>query len=127
MQNVIISLNCKDSWRWILTEDDNFKVKDLALLVDDVCLRVQNTTQETLWNKLAPKKVNVFVWRVLHERTPVRVELDKRGIELDSILCPCCDDSVELCDQSLVMCNAAKSLTLDLVAIGNMDSRVLHF
>ncbi|GJY92130.1 glutathione S-transferase T3-like protein [Tanacetum coccineum] len=99
-----------DSWRWNLIEDGNFKIKDLAFMVDDICLHVGNTTQETLWNKLAPKKVNVFIWRVLHGRIPVRVELDKRGIELDSILCPCCDDSVESCDHSLVTCNVAKGV-----------------
>ncbi|GJT13183.1 putative ribonuclease H protein [Tanacetum coccineum] len=37
-------------------------------------------------------------------------ELDKRGIDLDSLLCPCCDDSVESCDHSLVTCNVAKSV-----------------
>ena len=56
LQNVILSLDCRDSWRWNLSEDCNFKVKYLAFMVDDVCLRVGNTTQETLWNKLAPKR-----------------------------------------------------------------------
>ncbi|GJY92501.1 RNA-directed DNA polymerase, eukaryota [Tanacetum coccineum] len=91
-------------------EDGNFNVKDLAFMVYDICLHVGNTTQKTLWNKLAPKKVNVFIWRVLHGRISVRVELDKRGIELDSILCPCCDDSLESYDHCLVTCNVAKTV-----------------
>ncbi|GJY90539.1 RNA-directed DNA polymerase, eukaryota, reverse transcriptase zinc-binding domain protein [Tanacetum coccineum] len=99
-----------ESWHWNFSEDDNFKVKDLTFVLDDIYLRVGNKTQDTLWNKLAPKKVNVFVWRVLHGRIPIRVELDKRGVELDSILCPCCDESLESCDHSLVMCNVAKSV-----------------
>ncbi|GKD20615.1 RNA-directed DNA polymerase, eukaryota, reverse transcriptase zinc-binding domain protein [Tanacetum coccineum] len=87
--------------RWNLTQDEdgNFKVKELAFMVDDVCLSVGNTTQ-----------VNVFVWRVLHGRILVCVKLDKIGIDLDSLLCPCCDDSVESCDHSLVTCNVAKSV-----------------
>ncbi|GJU60508.1 reverse transcriptase domain, reverse transcriptase zinc-binding domain protein, partial [Tanacetum coccineum] len=122
LQNVILTLNCKDSWRWNLTQDEdgNFKVKDLAFMVDDVCLSVGNTTQ-----------VNVFVWRVLHGRILVCVKLDKIGIDLDSLLCPCCDDSVESCDHSLVTCNVAKSwecgcsfLLKSFVAIGNMDNRL---
>ncbi|GJS08702.1 RNA-directed DNA polymerase, eukaryota, reverse transcriptase zinc-binding domain protein [Tanacetum coccineum] len=73
----------RDSWRWNLSEDKdgNFKVKDLAFMVDD-----------------------------FYRRIPVRVELDKRGIELYSLLCPCCDDNVESCDHSLVTCNVAKSV-----------------
>ncbi|GJV57528.1 RNA-directed DNA polymerase, eukaryota, reverse transcriptase zinc-binding domain protein [Tanacetum coccineum] len=43
-------------------------------------------------------------------RIPVRVELDKRGIDLDSILCPCCDSVVETCEHSLVLCNFAMSV-----------------
>ncbi|GKD29268.1 RNA-directed DNA polymerase, eukaryota, reverse transcriptase zinc-binding domain protein [Tanacetum coccineum] len=110
LQNVTLSLNCMDSWLWNLSEDGNFNVKDLAFMVYDICLHVGNTTQKTLWNKLAPKKVNVFIWRVLHGRIPVHVELDERGIELDYILCPCCDDSLESCDHCLVPCNVAKNV-----------------
>nr|GEW10654.1 hypothetical protein [Tanacetum cinerariifolium] len=100
----------RDSWPWNLTEDEdgNFTVKDLAFKVDDARLRVGNTTQETLWNKLAKRKR--VCMESLNGRILVRVKLDKRGIELDSLLCPCCDDSVESCDHSLVMCNAAKSI-----------------
>ena len=57
-----------------------------------------------------PKKVNIFVWRVLQGRIPVREELDKRGIDLDSKLCPCCDSAAETCSHSLVMCNFAMSV-----------------
>ncbi|GJY77619.1 reverse transcriptase domain, reverse transcriptase zinc-binding domain protein [Tanacetum coccineum] len=58
LQNVILTPNCRDSWHWNLTQDEdgNFKVKDLAFMVDNVCLSMGNTTEETLWNKLAPKK-----------------------------------------------------------------------
>ncbi|GJR51531.1 hypothetical protein Tco_1402052 [Tanacetum coccineum] len=42
LQNVILTPNCRDSWRWNLTQDEdgNFKVKDLAFMVDDVCLKL---------------------------------------------------------------------------------------
>ncbi|GKC47095.1 protein chromatin remodeling 4, partial [Tanacetum coccineum] len=57
-----------------------------------------------------PKKVNIFVWRALQGRLPVREELDKRGIDLDTLLCPSCGDMVELCFHCLVMCNFAMSV-----------------
>ncbi|GKB34439.1 reverse transcriptase domain, reverse transcriptase zinc-binding domain protein [Tanacetum coccineum] len=43
-------------------------------------------------------------------KLPVRVELDKRGIDLDTILCPCCSDIVESCDHSMILCNMAMSV-----------------
>ncbi|GJW46396.1 hypothetical protein Tco_0078042 [Tanacetum coccineum] len=69
-----------DRWRWTLCEDGEFKVKDLSRLIEEKILHVETGTQETLWNKLVPKKVNIFVWRAL-KKTLVRKELDKRGID----------------------------------------------
>nr|GEV63738.1 RNA-directed DNA polymerase, eukaryota, reverse transcriptase zinc-binding domain protein [Tanacetum cinerariifolium] len=37
----------------------------------------------------------------------VREELDKRGIDLDLLLFPCCDNVVESCNHSLVLCDLA--------------------
>lgn len=67
--------------------------------------------QETVWNKIVSKKVNIFIWRALKRRLPVRHELDKRGIDLDTILCPCCDDVIiETIDHCLVSCNMASDI-----------------
>ena len=63
--------------------------------------------QETIWNKLVPKKVNIFVWRALRGRLLVRVELDRRGVDLDSVLCPSCKSFVETCTHSLITCDLA--------------------
>ncbi|GJX07199.1 ribonuclease H-like domain-containing protein [Tanacetum coccineum] len=37
-----------------------------------------------------------LIWAI-KGRLPVRVELDRRGIDLDSVLCPCCNNVVETC------------------------------
>ena len=78
--------------------------------MEEKILHVDSGRHETLWNKLAPKKVNIFVWRALKGRLSVRVELDKRGIDLDSVLCPCCNNIVETCTHSLVTCDLATSV-----------------
>nr|GEX85103.1 reverse transcriptase domain, reverse transcriptase zinc-binding domain protein [Tanacetum cinerariifolium] len=61
-------------------------VRDLSRLVEEKSLHVDSVGQETLWNKLVPKKANIFIWRMLKGRLPVRGELDRRGIDLDSVL-----------------------------------------
>ncbi|GJS39364.1 RNA-directed DNA polymerase, eukaryota, reverse transcriptase zinc-binding domain protein, partial [Tanacetum coccineum] len=58
--------------------------EELARLVEEKMLHTDSGGQETIWNKLVPKKVNIFVWRALKERLLVRVELDRRDIDLDS-------------------------------------------
>ncbi|GJS17668.1 RNA-directed DNA polymerase, eukaryota, reverse transcriptase zinc-binding domain protein [Tanacetum coccineum] len=90
--------------------DIKFTVKDLARLVDEIWLQTDRSGEETMWNNLSPKKVNIFVWRVLKGRLPILSELDKRGIDLNTLLCPCCDDNVETTDHSLLLCNMAWSV-----------------
>ncbi|GKB76561.1 hypothetical protein Tco_0943456, partial [Tanacetum coccineum] len=73
LQHVVVSNNYRDRWRWALDEDGEFTIKDLSRLIEDKILRSDNGCQETVWNKLVPKKVNVFVWRALRGRLPVQV------------------------------------------------------
>ncbi|GJR04716.1 RNA-directed DNA polymerase, eukaryota, reverse transcriptase zinc-binding domain protein [Tanacetum coccineum] len=96
-----------DNWKWLLAENGIFSVKALTKLIVEKCIDFGNNTGETMWNKLVPKKVNIFMWRVGRGRLPVRVELDKRGIDLHTHLCPSCDEVCETIDHSLVLCNEA--------------------
>ncbi|GJW97338.1 kinase RLK-Pelle-CrRLK1L-1 family protein [Tanacetum coccineum] len=69
-----------DRWRWTLVEDGEFTVKEISRLIEEKILLSDNGDRETLWNKLVPKKVNIFIWRALRGRLPVRVELDRRDL-----------------------------------------------
>ncbi|GJX98461.1 RNA-directed DNA polymerase, eukaryota, reverse transcriptase zinc-binding domain protein [Tanacetum coccineum] len=97
----------RDRWKWSLSEDGEFTVKELSRLIEEKILVSDNGGQEMVWNKLVPKKVNIFVWRALRGRLPVRVELDRRGVDLDSVLCPSCNNIVETCSHSLITCDLA--------------------
>ncbi|GJT18747.1 reverse transcriptase domain, reverse transcriptase zinc-binding domain protein [Tanacetum coccineum] len=90
IQNMVIMFDCRDRWRWTLHKNEDFIVKELKKLMEENILDVNNGGDATIWNKWVPKKVNIFVWRALKGRLSVREELDKRGIDLDSILCPSC-------------------------------------
>ncbi|GJT69517.1 RNA-directed DNA polymerase, eukaryota, reverse transcriptase zinc-binding domain protein [Tanacetum coccineum] len=39
--------------------------------------------------------VNILSWRIGQKRLPTRLNLDHRGIDLDSLLCPCCNEDQE--------------------------------
>nr|GEX11931.1 transposon TX1 [Tanacetum cinerariifolium] len=115
----------RDKWRWTLNGDGNFSAKDLSRLVEEKILDVERGGQETIWNKSVPKKVNIFVWRVLKGRIPVHEELDKRGIDLDSVICPCCDSVVESCAHSLVLCDLARGVWEKIFSwwkVGNVNA-----
>ncbi|XP_071694301.1 uncharacterized protein [Rutidosis leptorrhynchoides] len=65
-------------------------------------------------NKLIPQMVSLFIWRTRLKRIPVRVELDKRGADLDSVLCPLCSDVPESVEHAMFSCVKAKEIWNDI-------------
>ncbi|XP_071715045.1 uncharacterized protein [Rutidosis leptorrhynchoides] len=58
-------------------------------------------------NNLVPKKLQIFAWRASQKRLPALTELDKRGIDLNSVRCLLCDDDLETVEHSLIFCKSA--------------------
>ncbi|XP_071717836.1 uncharacterized protein [Rutidosis leptorrhynchoides] len=80
----------------------------MSRLLDDYSFRSSNNpNHETLRNNCVPLKVEVFIWRLIRRRLPVRVKLDKRGIDLHSVRCPLCDDDIESLDHAFIFCKQA--------------------
>ncbi|GJZ21789.1 reverse transcriptase domain, reverse transcriptase zinc-binding domain protein, partial [Tanacetum coccineum] len=97
----------EDIWVWKLDAKGIFSVKALSRWIEQR-MGVADVNKTT-WNNLVPRKVNVFVWRALNGIL-VRVELDKKGIDLDTLLCPGCDNVVESLDHvKELLCHKGKS------------------
>ncbi|KAL8246779.1 hypothetical protein R6Q59_007995 [Mikania micrantha] len=47
------------------------------------------------WCKWVPIKVNLLAWRAWHGRLPTMENLVKKGIRVDSLLCPLCKECLE--------------------------------
>lgn len=93
-----------DALAWNLGEDGEFTVKRLKESIDDKVLGDSGGLVETKWNKLIPRKVNIFVWRLCQSRILVRVELDRKCLDPDSLLCPCFEVVIETVNHCLVGC-----------------------
>ncbi|KAJ9545729.1 hypothetical protein OSB04_025436 [Centaurea solstitialis] len=63
---------------------------------------------KTVWLKAVPKKVSIFMCRANLGRLSVRVELDRRGVDLNSVLCPRCEREVESVSHALFGCKKVK-------------------
>ncbi|XP_071713378.1 uncharacterized protein [Rutidosis leptorrhynchoides] len=96
-----------DSWKWELSSNGLFTTKKLQKFIEENVLTDGRGQTKTLRNSLVPRKVEIFIWRVLLKRIPVLIELDKCGIDLHSVRCPICVDDVETIDHSLVLCKKA--------------------
>ncbi|XP_071704916.1 uncharacterized protein [Rutidosis leptorrhynchoides] len=86
-----------------------------------------STYLETFKNNLVPKKVEVFVWRARNERLLVLSELDKRGIDLHSVLCPLCDSNIESVSHSLLTCDKVQDVWEKVREWWGFDSTNLSF
>ncbi|XP_071727188.1 uncharacterized protein [Rutidosis leptorrhynchoides] len=87
----------------------------MSQVIDGVILERENNNVESVRNCLVPKKIEIFIWRARRGRIPVRVELDKRGIDLHSLRCPVYDDGIETVDHILFKCNFAKDIWLKVL------------
>ena len=73
--------------------------------IDDKVL--PSNPRHTRWCILVPKKVNIFMWRLMLDKIPTRVELERKNIVLTSNLCPLCGLEEEKIDHLFIRCDVA--------------------
>ncbi|PWA60447.1 RNA-directed DNA polymerase, eukaryota [Artemisia annua] len=91
-----------------LSGDGEFKVKVVHNFLDDMFL--PSISVATRWLKCIPLKINIFVWRARRDSLPARYDLSRRGVVLDSVLCPICGAAVEDIQHVLFRCELAQSI-----------------
>ncbi|GJU15764.1 RNA-directed DNA polymerase, eukaryota [Tanacetum coccineum] len=97
--------NSHDYWIWNIGGDLRFSVRQVRWTIDAHIL--PTGLFETLWNKFVLWKVNIFFWRCRLDRLPTGSNLDSRGIDVPSTLCPICDSHVETIDHIIIACPVA--------------------
>nr|GEU71664.1 RNA-directed DNA polymerase, eukaryota [Tanacetum cinerariifolium] len=101
LEPVILS-SSKDRWTCDLNGDGEFRVKEVRSLLDNIFLPSANVP--TRWVKFIPIKINIFAWRA---RLPTRSNLMRRGVAMDSDLCPMCGTVTEDIFHVLFRCDLA--------------------
>ncbi|GKC87355.1 RNA-directed DNA polymerase, eukaryota, reverse transcriptase zinc-binding domain protein [Tanacetum coccineum] len=86
-------VNMRDRWVWSLEGLGDFFVASVRKLVDDNTL--PEVSAKSRWVKVVPIKVNIHAWKVRLYCLPTRLNLSRRGLDIDSILCPMCENAVE--------------------------------
>ncbi|XP_071728482.1 uncharacterized protein [Rutidosis leptorrhynchoides] len=80
LQSFLFAGGASDSWTWILQGNGIFTTQALTTLVNE------------------------------RNRIPVHVEIDKRGVDLDSVRCPMCNNDSETVEHATLTCPFAKDL-----------------
>nr|GFA23464.1 RNA-directed DNA polymerase, eukaryota, reverse transcriptase zinc-binding domain protein [Tanacetum cinerariifolium] len=115
-------------WSYVFVTIQKEVLKPPSLLLCNLLLgiwcfrtKVTHGTVVTHWNMFIPIKVNVFLWRLSLNKLPLRFNLDKRGVDVDSILCPNCSSDVETIIHILFNCEMAKDLSIIISIHGERD------
>ncbi|GKD13710.1 RNA-directed DNA polymerase, eukaryota [Tanacetum coccineum] len=107
LETVSLSNSC-DRWICDLTSDGVFRVKEVRNCIDDIFLPSQ--VIETRWVRFVPIKVNIFIWRARQDCLPTRVNLVRRGINVDSCVCPICSSGEDEINHILFRCDLAQQV-----------------
>nr|GEV94539.1 putative RNA-directed DNA polymerase, eukaryota, reverse transcriptase zinc-binding domain protein [Tanacetum cinerariifolium] len=92
MQAVTLS-PISDRWTWTLEGSGDFTVASIRSKIDSI--RLSSISSATKWIKSVPIKVNVLLWKVKLDALPTRLNISRRGMPIDSIVCPICDHGVK--------------------------------
>nr|GEV93238.1 RNA-directed DNA polymerase, eukaryota, reverse transcriptase zinc-binding domain protein [Tanacetum cinerariifolium] len=106
LENIVLT-DQDDSWSWTLNPS-GFPVASVRHLIDSKTL--DTPPNATRWIRHIPIKVNIFVWRLMLNKLPFRVNLDRRGIDVDSVLCHNCQADVETINYIFFSCYMALEL-----------------
>ncbi|GJS65283.1 putative RNA-directed DNA polymerase, eukaryota, reverse transcriptase zinc-binding domain protein [Tanacetum coccineum] len=109
----------KDTWEWSLNTSIGFTVASVRTLIDANTLVVDSNA--TRWIRCVPIKVNIFLWRLVVNKLPTRVNLERKGIDVDSTLCPICGEDVETVNHIFFSCEMAKDLWALLARWWSLD------
>ncbi|GKE43267.1 RNA-directed DNA polymerase, eukaryota, reverse transcriptase zinc-binding domain protein, partial [Tanacetum coccineum] len=97
-----------DSFVWSLANDGVFSVSVTCRHIDDHLFPTLNPP--TTWDKIHPRKVYIFMWRLRLDRLPHHLNLSSRGIEISEISCPSCNGNLESNHHIFFECDIATDL-----------------
>ncbi|GJW68358.1 RNA-directed DNA polymerase, eukaryota, reverse transcriptase zinc-binding domain protein [Tanacetum coccineum] len=97
-----------DACCWTIAKDGAFSVSSTQHHTNTHLL--PSLDNQTQWDKTLPRKVNVFMWRLMLDRLPHRLNLSSCGIDIPSISCPSCNGNVESSNHIFFDCVNAKDI-----------------
>ncbi|GJT61258.1 RNA-directed DNA polymerase, eukaryota, reverse transcriptase zinc-binding domain protein, partial [Tanacetum coccineum] len=112
MEGLILP-NMLDRWFRSHSRAQEFSVSSARNLIDDKTLEMVGS--KTRWIKYVPIKVNIHAWRVKLNNLPTRLNLSRRGMDIESIFCPSCNSAVESTSHIFFFCSMVKDLYKNMV------------
>ena len=80
LTNVALQTNVSDRWQWDLDKDDGYKVRDAYQALTHRAAPTLDATAHLVWHPQVPQKVSIVAWRLLKDRLPTKINLQRRRI-----------------------------------------------
>ena len=78
-----------DQWEWKADPSGQYTVKSAYLVLwEELSEQQQDGAFEELWKLKLPSKFVIFAWRLIRDRLPTRVNLNRRQIQVGELTCP---------------------------------------
>ncbi|GJR41949.1 RNA-directed DNA polymerase, eukaryota [Tanacetum coccineum] len=108
-----------DRWVWKLEGTGVFSVASARRLFDE--LRLPNLGMETRWIKCVPIKINVLAWKIWRDALPTRFNISRRGIDVNNIRVPICDNAIESSEHLFFRCSLIRDIGKKIMRWWNLD------
>nr|GEY20306.1 RNA-directed DNA polymerase, eukaryota [Tanacetum cinerariifolium] len=106
-------------WTWKLESTGDFSVASAHRQIDE--LRLPNIGAETRWVKCVPIKINFLAWKIRNDALPTRFNISRRGIDIQDMPCPICDNAIESSEHLFFRCSLIRDIGKKIVRWWNME------
>nr|GEU80442.1 ribonuclease H-like domain-containing protein [Tanacetum cinerariifolium] len=74
------------------------------------------------WRKMVPIKVNFLAWKVKLDVLPTRFNLSKKGLDINSILCPICENHAKSSSHLFFACSMTRDIFRNIASWWDIKS-----
>ncbi|KAL2965842.1 hypothetical protein AAZX31_16G084300 [Glycine max] len=111
VQHKVIQQQGFDGWEWLGDPTGQYSAHTAySMLGEGLESGILDDCYSKLWTLKVPSKVTVFVWRLLRDRLPTRLNLQRRQVQLTDILCPFCRNKEEDATHLFLHCSKIQPL-----------------
>nr|GEX18753.1 integrase, catalytic region, zinc finger, CCHC-type, peptidase aspartic, catalytic [Tanacetum cinerariifolium] len=110
---------------WALEGSGDFTVASVRKMIDDFMLL--EVSSKTRWIEAVPIKVNVHAWKVKLDGLPTRLNISRRGIDIEPILCPMCGKTIESTSHIFFTCQISSEILRKISRWWDIDYMEVSF
>ncbi|XP_071713570.1 uncharacterized protein [Rutidosis leptorrhynchoides] len=104
----VVLYDVHDYLKWAFISDKLFSVKYAMDQLDPIFLSPLPCL--TIWRKFLPEKVNIFLWRFAIDRLSHRLNLSRRGLQIESNSYVVCKQGVKSLHHTFFLCSLATAV-----------------